>query len=50
MDVAKTIEFILASEARWQARFEAGEARAEAYAERANAEMSEIRQTLDRIH
>jgi DNA-binding ferritin-like protein (Dps family) len=46
MDVEKTIEFILASQARWQASFEAGEERAEAYAERAKSEMAEIRQTL----
>jgi hypothetical protein len=46
MDIEKTVEFILASEARLQARFEAGEERAEAYAARATAEMAEIRQTL----
>jgi hypothetical protein len=53
VDVEKTIEFILASEARLQARFEAGEEQAKAYVERATAaaaraeaEMAEIRQTL----
>jgi predicted transcriptional regulator len=45
MDVEKTIEFILASEARLQARFEAGEEQTRAYVARPNAEMAEIRQT-----
>ena len=46
MDVEKTIEFILASEARLQARFEAWEERAEAETKRTKAEMAEIRETL----
>lgn len=53
MDVEKTIEFILATEARLQARFDAWEERAEAEAKKAEAntarveaEMAEIRQTL----
>jgi hypothetical protein len=53
VDVEKTIEFILASEARLQARFEAWEERAEAEAKsakaaaaRAETQISEIRETL----
>jgi hypothetical protein len=60
VDVEKTIEFILASEARLQARFEASEERAEAEAKRSKAaaaraeaaaalaetEMAAIRETL----